>query len=46
VNRGTPFGAADWVVRTAEQMGLEATLRPRGRPRKDAKHATEKKAIK
>jgi putative transposase len=34
VNRGTPFGAAAWVVRTAEQLGLQATLRPRGRPRK------------
>ncbi len=34
VNRGTPFGADAWVARTAEQLGLQATLRPRGRPRK------------
>jgi len=43
VNRGTPFGALDWVLRTAEQMGLEATLRPRGRPRKDVEEPTVKK---
>ena len=33
VNRGTPYGSPDWVVRTAIQLGLEASLRPRGRPR-------------
>ena len=33
VNRGTPYGSADWVLRTAIQLGLEASLRPRGRPR-------------
>ena len=33
VNRGTPYGCADWVLRTAIQLGLEASLRPRGRPR-------------
>ncbi len=33
-NRGRPFGSADWVSRTAEQLGLESTLRPRGRPKK------------
>jgi REP-associated tyrosine transposase len=35
VNRSTPFGSASWTVNTAEQLGLESTLRPRGRPRKD-----------
>ena len=34
VNRGTPWGSAGWVTRTAEAFSLEATLRPRGRPRK------------
>ena len=34
VNRGAPFGEADWTQRTAEQLGLEASLRPKGRPRK------------
>jgi len=32
--RGQPFGGAGWVERTAALLGLEATLRPRGRPRK------------
>lgn len=34
VNRGTPFGASTWAKRTARRLGLEASLRPRGRPRK------------
>lgn len=33
VRRGSPFGAADWQQRTAAKLGLESTLRPRGRPR-------------
>jgi putative transposase len=31
VNRGAPFGAEDWRAETATALGLEATLRPRGR---------------
>ena len=34
VNRGTPYGSAKWQAATAERLGLESTLRPRGRPRK------------
>ena len=34
VARGRPFGREDWEHRTAKQLGLEYTLRPRGRPRK------------
>ncbi len=34
VNRGTPFGNQRWVPRTADRLGLESTMRPRGRPRK------------
>lgn len=34
VNRGQPFGRQPWVQRTARQLDLEGTLRPRGRPRK------------
>ena len=30
--RGSPFGAADWALVTAERLGLVATLRPLGRP--------------
>ena len=36
VQRGRPFGNSDWVVQTAKQLGLEWTLRPRGRPKKQA----------
>ncbi len=35
VTRGQPFGSEVWVRRTALRLGLEATLRPRGRPRKE-----------
>lgn len=34
VNRGCPYGDPDWVATVAEQLGLESTLRRRGRPRK------------
>ena len=34
VNRGTPFGARPWQNHTATRLGLQSTLRPRGRPRK------------
>jgi len=32
-HRGTPFGSAAWVGRTAHELGLSATLRRRGRPK-------------
>jgi len=35
VNRA-PFGASAWVQRTARRLGFEASLRPRGQPRKVA----------
>jgi putative transposase len=34
VNRGTPFGSLGWIKRVAASLGLEASLRPLGRPRK------------
>ena len=34
IARGAPFGDAQWSKRVARQLGLEASLRPRGRPRK------------
>jgi putative transposase len=37
VQRGTPYGSDRWVARTATKLGLESTLRPRGRPRKHLK---------
>jgi putative transposase len=36
VARGQPYGGEDWVRRTAEQLGLESTLRAPHRPRKVA----------
>jgi len=35
IARGAPLGGVAWQRRTAERLGLEPTLRPRGRPRKD-----------
>jgi putative transposase len=32
VMRGQPYGSASWVQRTAKRLGLESTLRNRGRP--------------
>jgi putative transposase len=34
VTRGAPLGTEDWSQATAVRMGLQASLRPRGRPRK------------
>lgn len=34
VMRGAPFGGAHWTADTARRLGLESTLRPRGRPKK------------
>ncbi len=33
VRRGSPLGDASWFETTARRLGLESTLRPRGRPR-------------
>jgi putative transposase len=34
VARGRPYGPEAWVQRVAKKLGLEKTLRPRGRPKK------------
>ena len=36
VNQGIPFGGDEWVKKTAKRLGLESTMRPRGRPKKRA----------
>ena len=36
MDRGRPFGESKWVLQTAKELDLEATLRPVGRPRKEA----------
>lgn len=35
LNRGAPFGDTEWQQTTAKSLGLEASLRPRGRPRRE-----------
>jgi putative transposase len=35
IQRGSPYGSETWTQRIATRLGLEFTLRPRGRPRKD-----------
>jgi putative transposase len=34
IERGRPLGDDDWIKQTAGQLGLESTIRPRGRPKK------------
>ncbi|HTI50832.1 MAG TPA: transposase [Planctomycetaceae bacterium] len=34
VNRGSPYGSDSWSERTIRSLGLESTIRPRGRPKK------------
>jgi putative transposase len=36
VERGSPFGGLPWCERAVERLQLETTIRPRGRPKKDA----------
>jgi putative transposase len=33
IQRGHPFGALEWQTLTAERLGLQSTLKPRGRPK-------------
>jgi putative transposase len=37
LERGAPFGDEEWAKKIARKLGLEASLRPRGRPKKVAK---------
>jgi len=34
VMRQSPYGTLTWQMKMSKELGLEATLRPRGRPRK------------
>jgi putative transposase len=34
ITRGTPFGGKSWTKTITEKLGLESTVRPRGRPKK------------
>jgi putative transposase len=35
-NRGRPYGAETWATRTAKKLGVESSLRPIGRPKKES----------
>ncbi|MFV0442003.1 MAG: hypothetical protein ACK5Q5_00375, partial [Planctomycetaceae bacterium] len=37
VQRGTPFGTEAWCHSSVIRLGLESTIRPRGRPRRENK---------
>lgn len=37
IARGAPFGNERWASRVAKRLGLESSLHPRGRPRKEHK---------
>ena len=39
-NRERPYGSSAWVDETATRLGLELTLRPRGRPKKPRQLST------
>jgi putative transposase len=41
VERGCPYGQEQWVKQTAASLGLESTLRPRGRPSKQTEEEIE-----
>jgi putative transposase len=36
VRRGRPYGTTKWTARTVRDLGLESSLRPLGRPRRDS----------
>jgi putative transposase len=41
VARGRPFGSETWVQGVVQRLGLQSTIRPRGRPRKQQVDALE-----
>ena len=36
IHRGCPYGSKQWIKETVRILGLESTLRPRGRPKKES----------
>jgi putative transposase len=42
VTRGAPFGSTAWIQRVVDKLDLISTLRPRGRPRREAAERVEK----
>lgn len=45
VRRGCPYGSEGWTRETAVRLGLESTLRPQGRPRKDTRPPPEQPGL-
>jgi putative transposase len=43
VKRGCPLGNESWSRKIVKQLGLESTLRPQGRPKKDSNHVQNPK---
>jgi putative transposase len=39
VRRQSPYGEPKWQARVCEELGLESTLRQRGRPKKEEREA-------
>ena len=35
VNRQSPYGSCEWQIQACKELGLESTIRPRGRPKKE-----------
>ena len=42
IAKGRPYGADDWVTQTVNELGLQHTVRPEGRPRKVSQVTDEK----
>ncbi len=40
ITRGVPLGNKAWKTRVANRLGLDITLRPRGRPPKSTKKSS------
>lgn len=37
IQRGSPFGESEWTNKIIKKLGLESTIKPRGRPKKENK---------
>ena len=37
IHRGAPYGSLEWATQSAARLGLESTLRSRGRPKKNCR---------
>jgi len=42
INCQSPYGDIEWQMRVAKELGLESTIRPRGRPGKGTDNGKKK----